>query len=370
MEIEKEEKEIHSLPTFSVFDKIINCHSDTITSISFTNEKCDKKILATGSNDKFIKLFEINSDNNINENNTSEENKKFKEIWKYQYHIYGINKIKFNKDNKYLLSGGNDLQVNMVDINSQSLLRNFRLDSIVTSLDINYSNNILAIATYDYLMYLFDIRSRSCICKITCHSEPITDVKFSNDSTVIYSTSYDSFFRVWDLFRFSALKTFSFENSPSINNILLLENENYVLLNNFNSSLEIMDIVNEEQIKKFSGHKHCNYFTDCCLYTYFNDKKQNDLIFTGDEECNLCFYNVRDDGEKCNKIPLKDNIKIDNNNKLPLVVNCLDIYNSSDNNIKENIIACSIFGDLNNSVLLMKQNQYLKDGIFPLFREN
>ena len=352
MEIEKEED--NSLPSFSIFDKIINCHSDTITSISFTNKKSEKKLLATGSNDKFIKLFEINSSN---DNNSQEENKNLKELWKYQYHIYGINKIKFNSDNKYILSGGNDLQVNIVDINSQSLLRNFRLDSIVTSLDINYSNNILAVGTYNYSMYLFDIRSRNCICKMICHSEPITDVKFSNDSTVIYSTSYDSFFRIWDLFRFSPLKTFSLEHSPSINNILLLENENFVLLNNFNSTLEIMDIINEVQVKKFTGHKHNNYYTDCCIYTYYNEKgKQNDLIFTGDEECNLCFYNVRDEGGKCNKICLKDNIKVDNNNKQPLVVNCLDIFKSDNDKIKDNIIACSIMGDLNNSVLLLKQN--------------
>ena len=351
MEIEKKD---NILPSFSIFDKVINCHSDTITSITFSNQKTEKKLLVTGSNDKFIKLFEINSNDN---NNSQEENKNLKEIWKYQYHIYGINKIKFSSDNKYILSGGNDLQVNIVDINSQSLLRNFRLDSIVTSLDINYSNNILAVGTYNYSMYLFDIRSRNCICKMICHSEPITDVKFSNDSTVIYSTSYDSFFRIWDLFSFSALKTFSLENSPSINNILLLENENFVMLNNFNSTLEIMDIINEVQVKKFMGHKHSNYCTDCCIYTYFNESgKQNDLIFTGDEECNLCYYNVRDEGEKCNKISLKDKIKVDINNKQPLVVNCLDIFKSNNENIQDNIIACSIMGDLNNSVLLLKQD--------------
>ena len=362
MEIENEEENIS--PSFSVFDKIKNCHSDTITSISFTSEKSPKKLLATGSNDKFIKIFDINS-SEINDNSNSEESKNVKEKWQYQYHIFGINKIKFNSDNKYLLSGGNDCQVNIVDINSQSLLRNFRLESIVTSLDINYANNILAVGTYDYLMYLFDIRTRNCICKMICHSEPITDVKFSQDSTVIYSTSYDSFFRIWDLFRFSPLKTFSLENSPSINNVLLLENENYVLLNNFNSSLEIMDVVNEEQIKKFGGHKHLNYCIDCCCYSYEKRGKRNDLIFTGDEEGNLCYYNVREDGMKCNKISLRDKINIDNdmngnntNNKMPIVVNCLDIAkNKENNNFENNIIACSVMGDLNNSILLLKQDK-------------
>ena len=362
MEIENEE---NISPSFSVFDNITNCHSDTITSISFTTNNASKKLLATGSNDKFIKIFEINNEE-IKESANSEMSKNVKEKWKYQYHIFGINKIKFNSDNKYLLSGGNDCQVNIVDINSQNLLRNFRVESIVTSLDINYSNNILAVGTYDYLMYLFDIRTRNCICKMICHSEPITDVKFSEDSTVIYSTSYDSFFRIWDMFRFSPLKTFSLENSPSINNVLLLENENYVLLNNFNSSLEIMDVVNEVQIKKFGGHKHCNYCTDCCLYTYEERGKRNDLIFTGDEEGNICYYNVRKEGNKCNKISIKDKIKCDNNNndtnlnsnninKNPVVVNCLDILKNNEN--QNDIIACSVMGDLNNSILLLKQDK-------------
>ena len=61
MEIENEDENIS--PSFSVFDKIINCHSDTITSLSFTSEKSPKKLLATGSNDKFIKIFDINFPN-------------------------------------------------------------------------------------------------------------------------------------------------------------------------------------------------------------------------------------------------------------------------------------------------------------------
>ena len=360
------------IPSFSFFDKITNCHSDTITSLCFTSSSSQKKLLATGSNDKFIKIFDIDTtnlnNNNIqNINKSSEESDIFKEKWKYQYHIFGINKIKFNSDNKYLLSGGNDCQVNIVDINSQNLLRNFRLESIVTSFDINYANNILAVGTYDNLMYLFDIRTRNCICKMVCHSEPITDVKFSQDSTVIYSTSYDSFFRVWDLFRFSPLKTLSLENSPSINNVLLLDNENYVLLNNFNSSLEIVDFVNEEQIKKFWGNKHNNFCTECCLYSCEKRGKNFDLIITGDEEGNLCYYDVREDGSKCNKISVKDKIKYDNNsnnensntinNKMPCVVNCLDILKNKDFNDNQNdIIACSVMGDLNNSVLLFKQD--------------
>ena len=65
---------------------------------------------------------------------------------------------------------------------------------------------------------------------------------------------------------------------------------------------------------------------------------------------------------KCNKISLKDKIKIDNdiniNNKIPIVVNCLDISrNKNINDFENNIIACSVMGDLNNSVIFLKQDK-------------
>ena len=56
----KNEAEETIIPSFSFFDKITNCHSDTITSISFTSSNSQKKLLATGSNDKFIKIFDKN----------------------------------------------------------------------------------------------------------------------------------------------------------------------------------------------------------------------------------------------------------------------------------------------------------------------
>ena len=72
------------------------------------------------------------------------------------------------------------------------------------------------------------------------------------------------------------------------------------------------------------------------------------------------------EGNKCNKISIKDKIKCDNNNdnnlngnntnnKNPIVVNCLDILKNNEN--PNDIIACSVMGDLNNSILLLKQDK-------------
>ena len=241
-----------------------------------------------------------------------------------------------------LISGGNDMQINILDVEKQCLLRNFRTNSIITSLDINFSNNILAVGTYDNSILLYDVRSRNIIVKMISHSEPITSVVFSKDSTVVFSGSYDSFFRVWDVFKFNCLKTISLENSPAINNICLLPNEEFVLLSSFDNNLNVINVVNEMEIKKFSGCKHKKYLVDCGVFYDGNNNKN--YIISGDEEGYLCCWDIKENSEN----PYKKKI-IEGENCLSV----LDIYNDFSNS-DNNIIACAINGDKTNSIYITK----------------
>ena len=312
-------------PLFS----IENSHEDLISSLSFSNFTSSSKILlSSASNDKKINIFDLSSPK--------------KPIFSYKFHIFGINKIKFSQNNQMLISGGNDMQINILDVEKQCLLRNFRTNSIITSLDINFSNNILAVGTYDNSILLYDVRSRNIIVKMISHSEPITSVVFSKDSTVVFSGSYDSFFRVWDVFKFNCLKTISLENSPAINNICLLPNEEFVLLSSFDNNLNVINVVNEMEIKKFSGCKHKKYLVDCGVYYDGNNNKN--YIISGDEEGYLCCWDIKENSEN----PYKKKI-IEGENCL----NVLDIYNDFSNS-DNNIIACAINGDKTNSIYITK----------------
>ena len=314
-------------PLFS----IENSHEDLISSLAFSNfqNSSEKILLSSASNDKKINIFDLSTP-------------KKKPIFQYKFHIFGINKIKFSENNRMLISGGNDMQINIIDVEKQSLLRNFRTNSIITSLDMNFSNNILAVGTYDNSILLYDVRSRNIIVKMISHSEPITSVVFSKDSTVVFSGSYDSFFRVWDVFKFNCLKTISLENSPSINNINLMPNEEFVLLSAFNDNLNIINVINEKEIKKFSGHKHKKFLVDCGIY-YDNNNNKN-YIISGDEDGFLCCWDIKENNEN----PYKKKI-IEGENCLSV----LDIYNDYSNS-NNNIIACAVNGDKTNSIYITK----------------
>ena len=315
--------------SFIPYFTIPQVHNESISSLCFSHLSSDTNtILATASNDKHVSLFTI-------------QEGKAEKKWSYKYHLHGVNKIKFNKDNTILASGGNDLSVNLVDVNKQSLIRNFRNDSIETSIDINYSSNLLVIGTYDNSISLYDIRSRNLIVKILSHSEPITSVRFSEDSTVFFSSSYDSFCRIWDVFKFNCLKTIVLENSPSLNSCSLLPNENYILLSSFSDQIDIVDIVTEEEIKKFSGYKHTNYLVDCCLY---KNKEGKYNVLSGDEDGYLCSWDVKGNG-----LPKK--VKV--NESSSMIINALDTT--------KDLVAVAGFNDKSNSVYLYKEGSDNKE---------
>jgi WD40 repeat protein len=63
----------------------------------------------------------------------------------------------------------------------------------VTCIDINYASNLIACGTSENHIILWDMRSKNLIYQLLSHSEPLTGVAFSQDSTVIISSSYDGF---------------------------------------------------------------------------------------------------------------------------------------------------------------------------------
>jgi COMPASS component SWD3 len=115
------------------------------------------------------------------------------ELYSYKYHLFGINQIKWNNDGSLLASGGNDCQINVIDIETMKVNRNFRADSVVTCLQFNYASNLILCGTFDNQIVLWDMRSKTMVYQLLSHSEPITSVNFSPDSSVLVSSSYDGF---------------------------------------------------------------------------------------------------------------------------------------------------------------------------------
>ena len=90
----------------------------------------------------------------------------------------------------------------MYDLEKCQIARTFiGHQRFVTHVKFNNVANIVLSAGTDNTLALWDIRSNKQIFRILAHPEPITSIDISSDSTLISSSSYDCYVRLWDLMK-------------------------------------------------------------------------------------------------------------------------------------------------------------------------
>ena len=128
----------------------------------------------------------------------------------------------------------------MYDVNKQALVRSFiGHTNYASHLKFNNVSNVLLSAGADNTLILWDIRTNKSIFKILGHPEPITSIDMSSDNTLITSSSYDGFVRLWDMLKGACLKTMVAE-SGSLSALALCKltpNSKYLLFANMNSKI-------------------------------------------------------------------------------------------------------------------------------------
>jgi COMPASS component SWD3 len=84
---------------------------------------------------------------------------------------------------------------------------------------------------------LWDIRTNKAIFKILGHPEPITSIDITEDNTLISSSSYDGFVRLWDMLKGTCLKTMVADSgsTSAISVCKMTPNSKYLLIGNMNS---------------------------------------------------------------------------------------------------------------------------------------
>ncbi|KAF2625510.1 WD40 repeat-like protein [Macroventuria anomochaeta] len=79
----------------------------------------------------------------------------------------------------------------------------------VSSVAFSHDSTKLASASYDNTVKLWDANSGACLQTFTGHSNVVSSVVFSHDSTKLASASYDSTVKLWDVSSSTCLQTFN-----------------------------------------------------------------------------------------------------------------------------------------------------------------
>lgn len=161
----------------------IKGHSAPVRSVDFSS---DSRFLLTASNDKIIKIFNL------------QDNKKFHSS--YSGHSNWVRSARFSPDNRLIGSCSDDHTVKIWDIAKRSVINSFidHLDCVNTC-RFSPDGTCIASGGNDRKIKIWDTRSGRLIQHYDAHMDAISCISYHPSGNYLISSSLDSTIKIWDL---------------------------------------------------------------------------------------------------------------------------------------------------------------------------
>ncbi|MBN2546963.1 MAG: hypothetical protein JXB50_14270 [Spirochaetes bacterium] len=301
-------------------NKIFKEHTSSIRSVAISP---DNKYIVSGSDDGFIKLWNIISGKNEKTFKAHQIKVSFVKVTpdgKYivssgfegsyiyptiklwdintgseirKFHGYnGDSSISITPDGKYLISGSgypvdiNNANINLWDINTGEVIRIFKGHRIgVSSVDITPDGNYIISGGFDSTLKLWDLNTGKIIR--TFPSGIIKQIVITPDGN--YIVSGGSRMKLWNIKTGNIVREFDEYNGHA--SLVVTSDGKYIISGGNNNTIKIWDIVTGKIIKSFEGHRNYNnnsilsialsidnkYIVSCNGYEYKNGGGDNTI---------------------------------------------------------------------------------------------
>ena len=157
------------------------------TPVKAIDISCDSLLIATGADDKTVKIIGVN-DKKLQANLLGHSN------W--------VKTVRFSRDALLVASGSDDRTLKLWDIYKKKLVHDFKSGEhkgAVNCVRFHPDNSCLATACFDGKVRLFDVRSKQLVQSYKEHDRPATCLSFHPSGNFLASTAYDNTIRIYDL---------------------------------------------------------------------------------------------------------------------------------------------------------------------------
>ena len=216
-------------------------HSGPVTSVTFST---DGKVLASGSYDETVKLWDVESG---------------KELTTLKGHFFSVTSVNFSPDGRMLASGSGDTHTILWDLKNDRVFKTFKCLSSITSVSFSPDGKTLAVSCNDpwgkiCAIQFWDIGSGNLLTKLKGHSNFVTSVDFSPDSKVLASGSYDQTIKLWDVKTSKILNTLK-GHSGSITSISFSPDGNFLASSGgIDKTIQLWDVKTGKILNTLKGH--------------------------------------------------------------------------------------------------------------------
>lgn len=209
-------------------------HSAPVNAVAWNP---DGKILATGSDDKSIILWNAETGEMINTLNG---------------HLRGVTCLVWTSDGKTLISGGDrNIQLWGIDGIKSKTLTGLTTDP--HSLAVSPDGRLLVAGTYDKRIPVWDIASGKIIKVLEGHQASVLAVSISPDGKYLASGSLDQTVRLWDLSTFQCVKIWR-GHGGNIFTVAFSPDSKMVVSGSKDNTLRLWDVNQDKSIRTFTGH--------------------------------------------------------------------------------------------------------------------
>jgi len=206
-------------------------------------------ILASGSWDNTIKLWDINTG---------------KEIRTLIGHTNWVNCVAFSSDGKFLASGSADCTTKLWDVNTgkeiQTLIgHSDSVSSVAYSPRVPATNSndrqLVASSSNDYTIKLWQVHTGRNICTFTGHSFFVNCIAFSQDGEIIASGSGDNTIKLWDVNTGREIRTLV-GHSDSVWSVAFSQNGQLLASGSWDNTIKLWHVHSGREISTLTGHSN------------------------------------------------------------------------------------------------------------------
>ncbi|MBN3942085.1 serine/threonine-protein kinase [Nostoc sp. NMS9] len=160
-------------------------HSGTLSSVNALAISPDGYTLASGSDDKNIKLWDLNTQ---------------KVLASLSGHSHAVKSVAFSPDGKILATASDDKTIKLWEVETlKEICILLGHSHAVKSVAFSPDGQILASGSWDKTVKLWDVNTGTEICTITGHQLQVNSVAFSPQGQLLASASYDRTIRLWQI---------------------------------------------------------------------------------------------------------------------------------------------------------------------------
>ena len=275
------------------------------TPVKAIDISCDSLLIATGADDKTVKLISVN-DRKLQANLLGHSN------W--------VKTVRFSRDALLVASGSDDKTLKLWDTYKKRLVYDFNSGEhkgAVNCVRFHPDNSCLATACYDGKIRLFDIRSKQLVQSYKEHERPATCVSFHPSGNFLASTAYDNSIKIYDLRIGETLFTLTAHES-AVMSCCFSNFGDYLATGGFDSTMVLWKTNLEDYMNIDVSH--------------LVDRKSKSLLMGSETMNNLESKNISNNNVNTSMQSANDNIGESLSNMFERMVSQLDLITNSFSN--------------------------------------